>query len=44
VLKHLEIEEDEELPRTIQSGWFDSVDSTLYPEVKGVLLELKQRG
>jgi HAD superfamily hydrolase (TIGR01662 family) len=44
VLKHLKIEENEELPRTIHSKWFDCVDSTLYPEVREVLLELKRRG
>jgi HAD superfamily hydrolase (TIGR01549 family) len=44
VLKHLKIEENEELPRTIHSKWFDFVDSTLYPEVREVLLELKRRG
>ena len=30
--------------RIVQSRWFDFVDSTLYPEVKEVLSELKQRG
>jgi HAD superfamily hydrolase (TIGR01509 family) len=44
VLKHLKIEENEELPKIIHSRWFDFVDSTLYPEAKQVLLELKQRG
>ena len=44
VLKHLKIEETGELPKIIQSRWFDFVDSTLYPEVKDVLSELKQRG
>ena len=44
VLKHLKIEEDEELPRIIHSRWFDFVDSTLYPEVMEVILELKRRG
>jgi len=44
VLKYLRVEEDEELPKIIQSRWFDFVDLTLYPEAKEVLLELKQRG
>lgn len=44
VLKHLKITDNEELARIIQSRWFDFVDSTLYPEVKEVLSELKQRG
>ncbi|MDH5375036.1 MAG: HAD family hydrolase [Candidatus Bathyarchaeota archaeon] len=43
VLKHLRIAEDEELARMVQSKWSDFVDSTLYPEVKEVLLELKRR-
>jgi HAD superfamily hydrolase (TIGR01549 family) len=44
VLKHLKIEENEELPRIIHSKWMDFVYSTLYPEVREVLLELKRRG
>lgn len=45
VLKHLKItDNNEELARIVQSRWFDFVDSTLYPEVKEVLSELKQRG
>jgi putative hydrolase of the HAD superfamily len=44
VLKHLKITDNEELARIVQSRWFDFVDSTLYPEVKEVLAELKQRG
>ena len=44
VLKHLKITDNEELARIVQSRWFDFVDSTLYPEVKEVLYELKQRG
>jgi len=45
VLKHLGIAEHEELAKSFtHSKWMDFVDSTLYPEVKEVLLELKQRG
>jgi len=44
VLKHLKITDNEGLGRIVQSSWFDFVDSTLYPEVKEVLSELKQRG
>ncbi len=44
VLKHLKIKDNEELARTVQSRWFDFVDSALYPEVKEVLSVLKQRG
>jgi len=44
VLKHLKITDNEELAKIVQSRWFDFVDSTLYPEVKEVLSELKQRG
>ena len=44
VLKHLKVEENEELPRIIHSKWMDFVDCTLYPEVREVLLELKRRG
>ncbi|NIO36102.1 hypothetical protein GTO27_00165, partial [Candidatus Bathyarchaeota archaeon] len=44
VLKHLGIEESVELAETVQSKWFDFVNFTLYPEVKEVLLELKERG
>jgi HAD superfamily hydrolase (TIGR01549 family) len=44
VLKHLEIEENEELPRIIHSKWMNFVDSTLYPEVREVLSELKRKG
>ncbi len=44
VLKHLGIEENVELAKTVQSKWFDFVDFTLYPEAKDVLLELQQRG
>ncbi len=44
VLEHLKVEENEELARIIHSKWFDFVDSTLYPEVREVLLELKRKG
>jgi len=44
VLKHLEIAENVELAKIVQSRWFDFVESTLYPETKDVLMELKQRG
>ena len=44
VLKHLKVEENEELPRIIHSKWMDFVDCTLYPEVREVLLELERRG
>lgn len=45
VLKHLGIAEHEELAKLFtHSKWMDFVDSTLYPEVKEVLLELKRRG
>ena len=44
VLKHLKITDNEGLGRIVQFRWFDFVDSTLYPEVKEVLSELKQRG
>ena len=44
VLKHLGIAENVELAKIVQSKWFDFVDCTLYPEVKDVLSELKQRG
>jgi len=44
VLKHLKITDNEGLARIVQSRWFDFVDSTLYPEVKEALLELKRRG
>lgn len=44
VLKHLRVEENEELPKIIHSKWMDFVDCTLYPEVREVLLELKRRG
>jgi putative hydrolase of the HAD superfamily len=45
VLKHLGIAEHEELAKSFtHSKWMDFVDSTLYPEVKEVLLELKRRG
>ncbi len=44
VLKHLGIAENVELAKIVQSKWFDFVDSTLYPEVKDVLMKLQQRG
>jgi len=45
VLKHLGIAEHEELAKSFtHSKWMNFVDSTLYPEVKAVLLELKRRG
>jgi putative hydrolase of the HAD superfamily len=44
VLKYLQMEESEELPKIIHSKWMDFVDCTLYPEVREVLLELKGRG
>jgi 2-haloalkanoic acid dehalogenase type II len=44
VLKHLKVEEDEELPRIIHAKWMEFVDCTLYPEVREVLSELKRRG
>ena len=44
VLKCLQMGENVELPKIIHSKWMDFVDSTLYPEVREVLLELKQRG
>jgi putative hydrolase of the HAD superfamily len=44
VLKHLQMGENEELPKIIHSKWMDFVDCTLYPEVREVLLELKRRG
>jgi len=43
VLRHLKIDENEELARIIHSKWFDFVDSSLYPEVREVLSELKRR-
>jgi 2-haloalkanoic acid dehalogenase type II len=44
VLKHLTVEENEDLPRIVHSKWMDFVDSTLYPEVREALSELKRRG
>jgi len=45
VLKHLGIAEHEELAKSFtHSKWMDFVDSTLYPEVKEVLSEIKRRG
>jgi 2-haloalkanoic acid dehalogenase type II len=44
VLKHLGIEENVELHKTIHSKWNDSIGVTLYPETKDVLKELRQRG
>lgn len=44
VLKHLGIEENVELAKTVQSKFYDFVDCTLYPEVKDVLMEFQQRG
>jgi len=44
VLKHLQMGENEELPKIIHTKWMDFVDCTLYPEVREVLLELKRRG
>lgn len=43
VLKHLKVEENKELPRTVHSKWMDFVNCTLYPEVREVLSELKRR-
>ncbi|MCW4055537.1 MAG: HAD family hydrolase [Candidatus Bathyarchaeota archaeon] len=44
VLKHLGIAENCGLAKMVSTEWIDFVDCTLYPEVKAVLLELKQRG
>jgi len=44
VLKHLGIEESEELQKTIHSKWNDSISIIPYPETKDVLKELQQRG
>jgi 2-haloalkanoic acid dehalogenase type II len=44
VLKHLGIAENMELGRLVQSKWFDFVNFTLHPEVRVVLMELRQRG
>ena len=44
VLKYLQMEENEELPKIIHSKWMDFVDCTLYPEVREVLLEIERRG
>jgi len=45
VLKHLGIAEHEVLAKSFtHSKWMDFVDSTLYPEVKEVLSELRRRG
>ena len=44
VLKHLGIVEHVELGKIVHSKWFDFVDFMLFPEVKEVLLKLKQRG
>ncbi|MFX1266042.1 MAG: HAD family hydrolase [Promethearchaeota archaeon] len=43
VLKHLGITE-KELVRIVRSKWYDFTNFTLFPEVKDVLLELRQRG
>lgn len=43
VLKHLNIAKNEELAKIVQSKWFDFMDSTLYPEVRAVLSELRRR-
>jgi len=43
VLKHLGITE-KELVRIVRSKWYDFTNFTLFPEVKEVLLELRQRG
>ena len=43
VLKHLNIAKNEELAKIVQSKWFDFMDSTLYPEVREVLSELRRR-
>ena len=44
VLKHLGIAEHVELGKAVHSMWFDFVDCELYPEVRDVLSELKQKG
>ena len=44
VLKHLKVEENEDLPRIVHSKWMDFVDCTLYPEMREALSELKRRG
>lgn len=44
VLKHLKVEENDELPRMIHAKWLAFVDCTPYPEVSEVLQELKRRG
>ena len=43
ILKHLKITGNEELVKAVQSKWFDHVGCTLFPEVKEVLLKLKQK-
>ena len=43
-LKHLGIEENAELVKTVHSKWLDFIDFTLYPESKKVLEELRKRG
>jgi 2-haloalkanoic acid dehalogenase type II len=43
-LKHLGMEENEELAKTVHSKWLDFTEVTLYPESKKVLEELRKRG
>jgi FMN phosphatase YigB (HAD superfamily) len=43
VLKYLQMEESEELPKIIHSKWMDFVDCTLYPEVREVLFGAKTK-
>jgi len=43
VLKHLNIENDE-IAKLIQKKWFDYLECSLFPDVEGVLLRLKQMG
>jgi len=44
VLKHLGIEGNAELHKTLHSKWNDSMSFSPYPETKDVLKELQQRG
>jgi len=43
VLKHLNIDNDE-IAKLVQTRWFDHLECSLFPEVKRVLLRLKQMG
>jgi HAD superfamily hydrolase (TIGR01549 family) len=44
VLKHLGLEENEELAKTVHSRWFDFLGFTLYPDSEEVQRELRLRG